>query len=278
MPVVGNPRKSQIHMTTDNPNPNLNNWFIELAKSVTPVMQEFRASMEEVARRIDKAFAPILPQIALAIEGMQRLPEELRPTIRALAERGWFFSGQMGISELRTLQAWFDSGDFQKIDQYMHDWICSELEAIKARACDAFPNRAAIISSAMDAHMAGQYALSIPVLLIQVEGMCLDTLNVMLYSTQYGVPNTRAATEELIDSPLADVFLLPIREPSGLTASNKTRANFPDAMNRHEILHGHDTGYAILGNSLKSISLMEYFVTLVAHREGKNAQVSSIIT
>ncbi len=259
-------------MSKEYPPSDVTDWLNDFAKSITPVMQEFQKNMGEVARQFDKAFTPLLPQIALAIEGIRRLPEELRPTIRALAERGWYFSGEMGISELRTFQTWIDSGDFQRIDRYMEDWIGSELDAIKVRACDAYPARAAIISAAIDAHIAGQYALSIPVFLIQVEGMCLDTFGVMLYSTKDGIPKkVRAATEALIDNPFADVFLLPIREPSGLTASNSKRVNFPDALNRHEILHGHDTGYATIGNSLKSISLMEYFVTLVIRREGRAA-------
>lgn len=209
----------------------------------------------------------LVATIANAAKAMEQLPDELRPMVRHLAERGWFVSGEMGMSELRHFQKIDSSGDNTKIDAMMSEWVEEQLERILETACTRFPARRSILTAAFSAHTTGAYELSIPVTLIQAEGMCIEVLGKTLFSTKGGTPRTKAATDALINSAFAEVILLPLRETHGLTASEDTRDNWPDAPNRHEILHGVSTDYATKLNSLKVISLLEYFVTFVADRK-----------
>lgn len=131
---------------------------------------------------------------------------------------------------------------------------------------EQIPLRHQILDAAFAAHESAKYELSIPVFLAQVEGMCLEVLGTKLFSTKSGVPVTRESTEALSRMELSEVLLLPLRELHGLTASKASRGNWPDAPNRHEILHGISTDYATPINSYKAISLLEYFCTFVAPR------------
>lgn len=153
----------------------------------------------------------------------------------------------------------------------MESWITSSIPEIEARAVARFPNRAPIITATMVAHQRQQFELSVPVLLIQVEGMCVQEFGMKFFSTTKGVPKTKEFAESMIDGPMTEVFLLPLCQPSGLTASADYRLYYPHAINRHEILHGTNTDYPSLTNSLKAISLMDYFVSLVVKEKPFNA-------
>lgn len=203
----------------------------------------------------------IFTEIAAAF---QKLPGEIRPAMSSLANLGWFPSGEMGFSEIHAFHALCDSGDTSAVDTAMIEWLHGELEHIQTRASNKFPNRSHILASAFSAHTAGQYELSIPVLMAQVEGMCLEVVGTKLFSTKKGIPATRAATDRFSHIDLSDALLHPFRESNGFTASEATRHKWPDTPNRHEVLHEIATDYGTRKNSFKTISLVEYFITFVA--------------
>ncbi|OLO12734.1 hypothetical protein BTW10_04630 [Chromohalobacter japonicus] len=206
----------------------------------------------------------VFTEIAAAI---QKLPGEIRPAISSLANLGWFPSGEMGFSEIHDFRALCDSGDKPAADTAMIEWLQGELGHIQMRASNRFPNRSHILTSAFNAHSAGLYELSIPVLMAQVEGMCLEVVGTKLFSTKKGIPATRAATDRFgRQMALSDALLLPFRESNGFTASEATRHQWPDTPNRHEVLHGIATDYGTRKNSFKTISLVEYLITFVAPR------------
>lgn len=205
-----------------------------------------------------------------AAAAFQKLPGEIRPAIRSLANLGWFPSGEMGFSEIHAFRVLCDSGDNSAVDATMIEWLHSEREQIQMRATIRFPNRGHILASAFNAHDVGQYELSIPILMAQVEGMCLEVAGTKLFSTKNKIPATRAATDRFCQLALSDALLLPFREPNGFTASEADRHQWPDTPNRHEILHGIATDYGTRKNSFKTISLLEYFITFVAPRFDPN--------
>lgn len=241
-----------------------------LFESWAPAVRSFQKtiSLASEAFRVS-----VLPTLVALAEGIRKLPDELRPMVRALAERGWFISGEMGMSELRIFQHLSESGKFEDVDALMSEWVESEIPQILQRAVQRFPARQSIFEAAISAHSAGNFELSVPVFLIQVEGMCIEILGKKLFSTKNGVPRTKEATEALIDSAFSEVVFLPLREAHGLTASEDTRNNWPAAPNRHEILHGLSTDYGTRLNSQKALSLLEYFVTFVASNSRVTAGV-----
>ncbi|WP_445367205.1 hypothetical protein ACH5Y9_19130 [Methylomonas sp. BW4-1] len=223
----------------------------------------------------------VAAQIAVALHSAQEIftavaaafkkfPGEIRPAILSLANLGWFPSGEMGFSEIYAFRALCDSGDKSAVDTAMIEWLDGELEHIQTRASNRFPNRSHILASAFRAHYDGQYELSIPVLMAQVEGMCLEVVGTKLFSTKKGLPATRAATDRFNQMALSDALLLPFRELNGFTASEASRHQWPDTPNRHEVLHGIATDYGTRENSFKAISLVEYFITFVAPRFDSN--------
>jgi len=227
------------------------------------IATQIGAAVHSMQQELSKVFT----EIATAF---QKLPGEIRPAIRSLANLGWFPSGKMGFSEIHAFRALCDSGDKSAIDTAMIEWLHGELEHIQMRASIRFPNRSHILASAFNAHTARQYDLSVPVFMAQVEGMCLDVVGTKLFSTKKGIPATRAATDRFSQMALSDALLQPFREPNGFTANEADRHQWPDTPNRHEVLHGIATDYGTLENSFKTISLLEYFITFVAPRFDPN--------
>lgn len=222
----------------------------QLAKTAQNSVLVFQKAVAELVADMASAFA--------------KLPGELRPAMRLLADLGWFPSGEMGMSEIHAFRQAYDSGNKGTVDRAMTDWLRSEMPEIRKRLANRFPHRRSILEAAFAAHESGQYELSVPVFLAQAEGMCQEVLGTKLFSTnKHGVPVARESTEALSRMELSEVLLLPLRAPHGLTASKASRGNWPDAPNRHEILHGLSTDYATPINSYKAISLLEYFCTFV---------------
>jgi len=242
-----------------------------LAKQFADFSDGLRRSLEPVAGAVTDALARWRPVLVELAESFRRLPAEVKAVVSVLAERGWYISAEMDMPFLRALQAAAESRDFAALDRLMESWVSSSVSEIAGRAAARFPNRASLVASAVQAHLRHEFALSVPVLLIQVEGMCVQTFDSRLYSTKRGIPNTRTLAESIVDGPIAEAYLQPLCIPSGLTAGSNHRADYPDSMNRHEILHGISTDYATPINSLKAISLMDYFVTLVARERPESA-------
>ncbi|MEQ1601007.1 MAG: hypothetical protein HOP04_10815 [Methylophilaceae bacterium] len=236
---------------------------IALSLAASESRQQLAKTVQEPVRDLQKAFADL---IADMVSAFAKLPGELRPAMRSLVGLGWFPSGEMGFSEIHAFRQACDAGNKVAVDQAMVDWLRTEMPEIRKRLSNRFPLRHQILDAAFAAHESAKYELSIPVFLAQVEGMCLEVLGTKLFSTKSGVPVTRESTEALSRMELSEVLLLPLRELHGLTASKASRGNWPDAPNRHEILHGISTDYATPINSYKAISLLEYFCTFVAPR------------
>lgn len=205
----------------------------------------------------------------------QAIADSLQPAIKQLATLGWFPSGEMGMSEIHAFSALFENKDLDRVNRTMTDWMEAELLNIQSRLCKRYPHREKIFSAAFSAHQSCQFELSIPIFLIQADGICHETFKEKLFSVKtvkgsIKQPKTRPMTDPIAAFPLSNTFLLPIREIHGLNANEKERVNYPAAPNRHEILHGISTNYATSINSLKAISLLEYFCTFVAPRYEKD--------
>ena len=254
-------------------------------KNDTPDPETIRKGLTELSRLIHHTFSadfvgPIkaafdevgekLTEIVNAVKiALDRLPPELQQLIPLLADRGWFVSDEIPVSILPTLKKQFELENFEKVDECMASCIREAAPAILASAKKEFPHRMEILSAAFKAHTAKEYELSIPVLLIQAEGICQDILSVKLFSKKKGVPVTKSALEPFLNNPLTQALLSPLMAGCGITANEKERQKYPDTLNRHEILHGIDVGYGSETNALRAISLLGYMVTTVADAASK---------
>lgn len=248
-----------------------NNNFAEEEK-VLQAIQEipaiFKSFHESFVKGVNEAIANLTEQVPRIVEALrvgfaERFPKEIHPIISSLADRGWFISGEVGFSTLLELKDVLGPENAAFVDKQMSTWISESIPSIEESVLKRFPERIRIISSAIRAHTNKQFELSVPIFLIQAEGICLELLRVKLFSTNYGVPVTKKALDRLDIGDLTRSMLVPLLEGSGITAREVDRHKYPECLNRHEILHGIDTEYANEMNSLKALSLIWYLCTIL---------------
>ncbi|NQV17637.1 MAG: hypothetical protein HQ534_03755 [Armatimonadetes bacterium] len=190
-------------------------------------------------------------------------PEALKNIIQDLAYRGWYISKEMELPEITLLAEFITNKKYDKLDNYMCDVIESKLDQIEKEIIQKYPNRKKIIQSAFCAHKKGVYELSVPVFLIQADGICNELLRVHLYRKKNKKLLTAIAIEEYVSNVIMSALVEPLRNISGLNVSTDYKNQYPIILNRHEVIHGSDLNYCKKEKSFQTISLLYYLISVV---------------
>jgi hypothetical protein len=86
----------------------------------------------------------------------------------------------------------------------MLDYARHRLSHVEEQIHKGWPERAPIIREALSAHRHHRYALSIPTLLAQADGMAGEVLGVSVYGRKGGEPQARKAYRKRISPKFAD--------------------------------------------------------------------------
>jgi len=193
----------------------------------------------------------------------QESTKQLRIPIGTLADKGWFISSNTSIPDIIELAKLIKSDKSIEVDKWMIDFFKKELNEIENQVVKNFPRRSIILRSAFTAHRKAEYELSIPVMLTQAGGMCIELTGIDLYSKKKGVPKT----SKFADSFNSDVFissiLQPLRQCNQIITDTHDLIDTSGILNRHGILHGIIIDYACETNAYKCVSLLNYLSNLV---------------
>lgn len=242
--------------------------FTEMAKQVAPVLvklPDIGRQIVEWQTALSKQLAPVVAQMA---EAFQNMPPRIKSALVALGKSGWYLDGELGLSELWTLKATLDAGETEAVDVFLTEHYEERLSAIEAEIIAALPKRARILSSAFSAHRRGEFELSVPVLLAQADGICLDLTGLYLFIRANGAPQVAQRARDATLDAVSAAILSPLTEKLPIYASHADRDRYVQeqglstwiALNRHLVLHGESLDYGTKVNSLKAISLINYLV------------------
>ncbi len=186
---------------------------------------------------------------------MQEMPARLRAQLAVLMGRGWCLDPEMPHTWGEDLVEAIEGGEEQEAQQWLMDYFRERLGEIEKALVERHPARAAIIADAFAAHREGRYALSIPVLLAQADGVIHDKHRRQLFSKKSSA-NLQEVLDQLPDDDTRVIFMAAFYVDIPLTQNtNKLPANF-DGLNRHAVLHGTDPNYGSEVNSLRAISVL----------------------
>ena len=177
-------------------------------------MQQAAASIQpavEVVANIQQNIGPFFVELSHAFA---QLPDRTRESLAALAQHGWYLDPEMTLPGIADVVAHFARGQVAEANDELIAYFDQRRETILTTLCTAFPQRANVFTSAFEAHAAGKYDLSIPVLLTQADGICLELTGVQLYSKRNGKTHVSEAVATFdVDGftaallhPLTDVF------------------------------------------------------------------------
>jgi hypothetical protein len=266
---------------------------------------EHEAPWLAAAQAMREAFGPLQAMLAKVAEQARQRVEFVRqaaaPLVAAtqeaakvkprvekyLAERGWYATFRFSLDDLLNLAPLIDGGDHEAVDRHMAAFAREGVGEVEVRLRERFPARAQIIADAFEAHRGGRYTLSVPTLLAQADGIGCDVIGVPRQFFQ------RPQRVEALQAKLAAFTLLgrpyvlsgvwkglvgTLLDPQSAEIRTDKRAErqlsepWFGPLNRHGVLHGHDTDYATEANSLRCVVLLEYLLDVdrILHQELPN--------
>ena len=230
----------------------------QIAQNISAIQSAattFREQMAEINSRISKFLVPENLQAMVAVAKYIEL--EITKMPKELCERNWFLPGaapfRIGLEVFTRLK----EGP-EKVDSYMSDLIGENLAYIENEIVQLFPNREKILKDAFSAHREEKYTLSIPVFIVQADGIFweLSCLKNAAFSRKKAKQKTDYVRRMSSSRRSGEEFtLIPLTENSPLSTFYDPNAPATE-LNRHGVLHGLSTNYDSKLNSLKSISCL----------------------
>ena len=194
---------------------------------------------------------------------MAEMPARLRAQLAVLMQRGWCLDPEMPHTWGEDLVAGIEGGEEQEAQEWLIGYFRERLDEIEKALIERHPQRAAVIAEAFAAHREGRYALSIPVLLAQADGVIHDKHRRQLFSKKSSA-NLKEVLDNLPDDDTRAIFMAAFCVDIPLTQNtDKLPASF-DGLNRHAVLHGTDPAYGTEVNSLRAVSVLNMASFFVA--------------
>lgn len=168
------------------------------------------------------------------------------------------------------------------IEENFSNYYRENIEWLGRVIVESVPDRAFAISPALNAHLRGEYALSIPVFLSQAEGILRNMTSAELFTKSQNVSGFAQAKRTAIKlddtwfSFSDDSFWVQLSGDLPIGWGPKQRAdNNYTGINRNTTLHGIDKDYATEINSLKTFSLLCHITGLLSALEDEQDSIET---
>jgi hypothetical protein len=243
----------------------------QISEMTRPALEAALAApaIESIAQRL----AAIQSDIGFAFvqfsDAYARMPPKVKRAMEMLADHGWYFDlNALGFSELLDFAAQLESGAGANLDQILAEHFEKRLDEIEVELIVKVPAREAILRCALAAHRRGEFVLSIPVLLAQADGVCMEFTKRQLFQRANKRPHVAVYVDRLDDSDLYKAMLSALAKATPISASADEREAALVSgglarwhhLNRHMVLHGESLDYGTRLNGLKAVSLINYVV------------------
>ncbi|MEY7999668.1 hypothetical protein AB8U03_05515 [Clostridium sp. Mt-5] len=264
---------------------------IETMSKIYEVFQPYVNYISDYANNLVKCIQSSevfnkIPELVLAMNDLkEKLPKRIKNVNIELLKFSWYTFGEFSIPDINDLYYVIEEykksnniNDYKNnVNRIMNDFIDNESDYIIQKTFQLFPTHKNIINDAYDAHKKELYTLSIPIFLIQADGICNEILGVSLYSKIHNKPKTKDKIKGFlekndIDPETDNIEYLLIYHPLELLSSLAINTEDIDEkynnneiysrFNRHGIIHGNDITYGNRTNSNKCISILAYLCDL----------------
>ena len=118
--------------------------------------------------------------------------------------------------------------------QLVEDYT-QRLPAVKAALFERYPHSAKILRAAFAAHERGDYQLSVPVFLVQADGICFEVTGRSLFIKSNGKPAVAEFAERFGPDEFHAAVLTPLRGVHPIGQSQKERPKDFSGLNRHQV-------------------------------------------
>ena len=177
-----------------------------------------------------------------------------------LAKNGWFMDFDQDLRVTPRIAKELISGNINKVDDFLMNYYSERFEFIIQKLNSRHERRSKIFDQIFEAHKSELYCASVPLLLTQIDGICLDHTSKQFFMKDSQHNHLPKVSVELESASwdVADYLMSPIKHQIPIYAREVDIKKFPCNLNRHAILHGSDTEFGTVKNSLKCLSLLKY--------------------
>ncbi len=204
---------------------------------------------------------------------------QLLAMIPELAQRGWFISEGLALSQIDELAMTAASNRIEDVENHLISVYNEHMDSLGRLVIDLIPSIEFLIRPAIAAHQREEYAVSIPMFFIVTDGVCFKTINRHLFqsknaddklsvfaankATSFSNEDEKNVILGFYDAlSMAMWKALSERLPLAYTEKERERFGY-SGLNRHTIMHGiAGEEYATKINSLKAFSLLNHLAVL----------------
>ena len=235
------------------------------------MMESFRKSLmtEEMQRglKLMREQQEHMAEMAVKVgEGMRIFKKHLPEQLQVIAENGWFIQGDCTpLAAIYPVAEIFRKGLVDEGNRQMCAHIKEHLNEIENALVHEFPQRAVILKRAFDAVRAGDYVSSIPLMLMQADGIGRDIFakNTARFSITSKQPKFQKEIKNFIEKNAKDAVYTGeiyevILKSIPLNASEGDKTFIPGVLNRNAVLHGLDCEYYTEVNAMRAASWIGY--------------------
>lgn len=250
--------------------------FAQVARSLKPL-----ASEAERCQKLISELAKQLRHVVAALKAVDGEPAYMR-FWEIMVELGWPPPMAIAIEDANRFVAQYDEGGPEAIRKPVEAHLLAiydktELAGLVRKwASKRFlAQRLAILRAAVEAHADGNYCLSVPALILQVEGIIVQCFE---HKGWLNSTHLKGYADALMSGDETDRF---IRGACDAAAKHFlfewfwaqfTHGGEAPLFSRHAILHGADTAYGTAANSLRAILFLDYIIgkfQLVSTKNGR---------
>lgn len=233
------------------------NFNLSISENVIKILSQ---SLTEYFESIGKNVESIINTISLddIVLRTKDLPNALQESLILLSEHNWYFDSEIDLSILWVIREKLINQKVEEVNKYFIDFYKKNMSRIETNLSNCYPNRKILIEKALKAHRKKDYELSIPVLLIQIDGICKEKTGFYLFLRENKIPEIANYVLKDNSGDIRKASMYPLSTITPIMKNIKERKEGFSELNRHLVLHGDSLDYASELNSYKTISLLNY--------------------
>lgn len=186
------------------------------------------------------------------------MSDNMRFAIEICSRHGWFIDGKFPAASSVKLAEMYEAGETKRADELLVEYYRDRLVEIRETLVNAYAQRALILGKAFTMHFEAQYDVSVPLFLIQADGICLEAFGREFFRVRKGTLAAHKVLAKMDADWIWQAMLEPFRGVPPLAGASRRRRAF----NRNRILHGVSLNYGSEVNSLRSVSLLAFLQSL----------------
>lgn len=256
--------------------------FIEkisrIGKQLELMSKDTSSRLINIQNELEKTMTPF-------IDAIKDLPNDLEYSQKNyLFYNGWYISYDMSISDVKLMAELISKNKIQDLEILLLNHAKNLIPEIKKKIHLEFSDREKIISDAISAHDEKRFTLSIPIFLIQAEGICQEILKTSPYFTRGkkgGDIFIKKKIEEVLNrysvkgikpkfDSITNIFLNHLLNETEITKKTNGISVKSQGVQRQSIIHGWNINYPNEKNSLKAICFLNYIICLKSIFENMN--------